>query len=47
MVPESGMVMPIIMRMELVFPAPFGPSNPNIWPASIERLRSRTATLLS
>jgi len=24
--PESGMVMPIIMRMELVLPAPFGPA---------------------
>ena len=45
--PESGIVMPIIMRMELVFPAPFGPSRPNIWPASIDRLKSRTATLLS
>ena len=45
--PESGMVMPIIMRMELVLPAPLGPSRPNIWPASMERLRLRTATLLS
>ena len=45
--PESGMVMPIIMRMELVLPAPLGPSRPNIWPASMERLRSLTATLLS
>ena len=45
--PESGMVMPIIMRMELVLPAPLGPRRPNIWPASIESERSRTATLLS
>ena len=45
--PESGTVMPIIMRMELVLPAPFGPSRPNIWPASMDRLRLLTATLFS
>ena len=33
--PESGTVMPIIMRMEVVLPEPFGPSRPNMVPGSI------------
>src|SRR3954469_7208643 len=45
--PESGTVMPIIMRMLLVFPAPLGPSRPNTFPAGIASDRSSTATNLS
>ena len=47
MVPESGRVMPIIMRMELDLPDPFGPSNPNIVPASTLNVRPSTATFVS
>ena len=36
-VPESGTVMPIIMRMELVLPEPLGPSRPNMVPGSMVR----------
>ena len=35
--PESGTVMPIIMRMELVLPAPLGPSRPKISPSGISQ----------
>src|SRR6185312_13433631 len=45
--PESGMVMPIIMRMVLVLPAPFGPSSPNMVPGAILNDRSSTAMNLS
>src|SRR5438105_575728 len=45
--PESGIVMPIIMRMVLVLPAPFGPSSPNMVPGSMLNDRSSTATNLS
>src|SRR3954464_13788454 len=45
--PESGSVMPIIMRMVLVLPAPLGPSRPNMVPSAIEKERSSTATNLS
>ncbi len=44
---NPGMVIPIIMRMLDVLPAPFGPRRPNIVPASIFRLRARTATFCS
>ena len=46
-VPESGMVMPTIMRMLEVLPAPLGPRRPNIVPASMRRLKSLTAILFS
>ena len=32
MSPESGAVMFMIIRMDVVFPAPFGPRRPNIAP---------------
>src|SRR5258707_4677215 len=43
MLPESGAVMLTIMRMVVVFPAPLGPSSPNIRPARTARLSSLTA----
>src|SRR5260370_16763462 len=43
MLPESGAVMLTIMRMVVVFPAPLGPSSPNIRPAWTARLSSLTA----
>ena len=46
-VPESGTVMPIIMRMEEVLPEPLGPSRPNMLPGSMVKLRSSTAILVS
>src|SRR5882724_11353888 len=42
--PESGAVMPIIMRMVLVLPAPFGPNSPKTPPCSMLKERSFTAT---
>ena len=45
--PEAGTVIPIIMRIELVFPEPFGPSKPNIVPGSITSDRPSTATFVS
>jgi len=45
--PESGMVMPIIIRMVLVLPAPLGPSRPNIVPGAMLNDKSSTATNLS
>jgi hypothetical protein len=41
--PVSGAVMLTIIRMVVVFPAPFGPSSPNTLPARTDRLRSLTA----
>ena len=35
-VPESGRVMPIIMRMELDLPLPLGPRRPNMVPGDGE-----------
>ena len=37
------MTTPHIIFMVVVFPAPFGPRKPNIWPRGIDRLRSTTA----
>src|SRR6202041_161457 len=45
--PESGTVIPIIIRIELVFPDPFGPSSPNIVPGSMVSDRPSTATFVS
>ena len=42
-VPALGTRIPIIMRMVVVLPAPFGPRNPNTSPRSTENSRSRTA----
>ena len=39
----DGAVMLTIIRIVVVFPAPFGPSNPNTRPARTARLSSRTA----
>ena len=39
--------MPIIMRMVLVLPEPFGPNRPNIVPGSMTRDSASTATLFS
>ena len=39
--------MPIIMRMELVLPEPFGPSRPNMVPGSMRSESPSTATLFS
>ncbi len=46
-VPESGMVMPIIMRMVEVLPEPLGPRRPNMVPGSMVKERSSTAILVS
>src|SRR6185436_19253662 len=43
MLPESGAVMLTIIRIVVVFPAPFGPSSPNTRPARTVRLSSLTA----
>src|SRR2546421_2067989 len=42
-VPVSGAVMPTIMRIVVVLPAPLGPSSPKMRPARTDRLRSPTA----
>jgi hypothetical protein len=34
-----------MIRMAVVLPAPFGPTNPNIWPAPTVKLRSSSATV--
>ena len=44
--PESGTVMPIIMRMVEVLPAPFGPSKPKMPLGSIENDSRSTAVKL-
>jgi hypothetical protein len=41
--PELGGIMPHNVRKVVVLPAPFGPSNPRIWPGSTEKLRFFTA----
>ena len=41
--PEVGFERVVNMRMVVVFPAPFGPKNPKIFPDSTLRLRSCTA----
>ena len=42
--PPSGSSTPSTIRMAVVFPAPFGPTNPNIWPARTVNDRSSRAT---
>ncbi len=44
-VPTSGPRMSSIIRMVVVFPAPFGPSRPYMDPRGTIRSRSRTATV--
>src|SRR4030042_254959 len=39
----GGWLKPTIMRIVVVFPAPFGPKKPKISPAGIRRSKSRTA----
>src|SRR4030042_4004949 len=41
--PGVGFIKPTIMRIVVVFPAPFGPKKPKISPAGIRRSKSRTA----
>ncbi len=41
--PSSGAVMPTIMRMVVVFPAPLGPMRPKMRPGLTERLSPSTA----
>src|SRR5258706_10795763 len=41
--PSSGAVMPTIMRMVVVLPAPLGPRKPKTRPARTSKLRSSTA----
>ncbi len=43
-VPASGCSRPIRARSVVVFPAPFGPSSPSIWPRSTRSDRSSTAS---
>ena len=43
-VPEVGGVSVVIMRISVVFPAPFGPSRPKISPVCTVKLTSFTAT---
>ena len=42
-VPEVGLESVVSMRMSVLFPAPLGPSNPNISPCFTEKLTSSTA----
>ena len=42
-VPEVGGKTPVIIRMVVVLPAPFGPRNPRISPFSTLKLTSLTA----
>ena len=42
-VPDVGFKNPVIIRIVVVFPAPFGPSRPTICPVGIEKLTSLTA----
>ncbi len=42
--PEVGGVNVVIMRISVVFPAPFGPSKPKISPVCTAKLTSFTAT---
>ena len=42
-VPDVGFKNPVIIRIVVVFPAPFGPSRPTICPVGIEKLTSFTA----
>ena len=44
-VPAVGASNPVIRRMVVVLPAPFGPMKPNTAPASIVKSRSATATV--
>jgi hypothetical protein len=46
-VPESGSVIPIIMRMLEVLPEPLGPRRPKMVPGSMLKERSATAILVS
>jgi hypothetical protein len=41
--PESGVRTPVSRRIVVVFPAPFGPRNPNISPSRTVRFTSFTA----
>src|SRR5687768_16135891 len=45
--PASGAMMFRIIRIVVVFPAPFGPSRPYTTPCGTLRFRSRTATCSS
>jgi hypothetical protein len=42
MTPSSGRIMPTVMRKEVVFPAPFGPSSPMISPDLTSKLTPST-----
>src|SRR5690554_5659163 len=44
-VPASGLSNPVIMEIVVVFPAPFGPTMPNIVPARTVRSMLSTATV--
>src|SRR5579859_188140 len=44
-VPDVGGMKHVNMRMVVVFPAPFGPRKPTIWPFSIEKEMWSTAVL--
>jgi hypothetical protein len=44
MEPDEGLRIPVIMRMVVVFPAPFTPRKANIPPDGISRETSLTAT---
>src|SRR5438552_13726288 len=41
--PDVGRSRPVIILIEVVLPAPFGPKNPNSSPAYTDRFRSVTA----
>src|SRR5438552_6350567 len=43
MVPELGETEPAMMLKSVVFPAPLGPINPQIWPSSASKLTSFSA----
>ena len=45
--PLSGTANDEIIRNSVVFPAPFGPISPNVWPLSTRRLIRSTATMSS
>ena len=45
-VPDVGLSRPMIMRMVVDLPEPFGPRNPVTTPGVTSKLRSSTATVL-
>jgi hypothetical protein len=46
-VPEVGSIIRLIIRREVVFPHPDGPTSTVIWPEGISSVRSSTATVPS